>query len=253
MINLDKDSEPDIWNAIKRDALLENVTVRADGSIDFADKSVTENTRVSYPIYHIENIVKPVSKGPAAEKVIFLSADAFGVLPPVFDPDPGTDQILLPVRLHRQTGRNRTRHHRTDSDLLGLLRRSLPVAASDQIRGGTGEKKCRLPAQRPIWLTPDGTEPASVFRSRGHPRNHRRDPRRFDRQGSDQKDAVLRLRNSDRAAGRRPEDHSIRATPMRKPRSGMPKPKTWPNVSSRTSKFEGNEAGKKLVAAGPKL
>ena len=83
VINLHKDSEPDIWNAIKRDALLENVTVRADGSIDFADKSVTENTRVSYPIYHIENIVKPVSKGPAAEKVIFLSADAFGVLPPV--------------------------------------------------------------------------------------------------------------------------------------------------------------------------
>ena len=83
VINLDKNSEPDIWNAIKRDALLENVTVRADGSIDFADKSVTENTRVSYPIYHIKNIVKPVSKGPAAEKVIFLSADAFGLLPPV--------------------------------------------------------------------------------------------------------------------------------------------------------------------------
>ena len=83
VINLDKNSEPDIWNAIKRDALLENVTVRADGSINFADKSVTENTRVSYPIYHIKNIVKPVSKGPAAEKVIFLSADAFGVLPPV--------------------------------------------------------------------------------------------------------------------------------------------------------------------------
>ena len=83
VINLDKNSGPDIWNAIKRDALLENVTVRADGSIDFADKSVTENTRVSYPIYHIKNIVKPVSKGPAAEKGIFLSADAFGVLPPV--------------------------------------------------------------------------------------------------------------------------------------------------------------------------
>ncbi len=83
VINLDKESEPDIWNAIKRDALLENVTVRSDGSIDFADKSVTENTRVSYPIYFIKNIVKPVSKGPAAERVIFLSADAFGVLPPV--------------------------------------------------------------------------------------------------------------------------------------------------------------------------
>ena len=71
------------YNAIKRDALLENVTVAADGTIDFADKSVTENTRVSYPIYHIENIVKPVSKGPHAKQVIFLSADAFGVLPPV--------------------------------------------------------------------------------------------------------------------------------------------------------------------------
>ena len=83
VINLDKESEPDIYNAIKRDALLENVTVAADGKIDFTDKSVTENTRVSYPIYHINNIVKPVSKGPHAHQVIFLSADAFGVLPPV--------------------------------------------------------------------------------------------------------------------------------------------------------------------------
>ena len=83
VINLDKESEPDIYNAIKRDALLENVTVDANGKIDFADKSVTENTRVSYPIHHIENIVKPVSKGPHAKQVIFLSADAFGVLPPV--------------------------------------------------------------------------------------------------------------------------------------------------------------------------
>ena len=83
VINLSKENEPDIWNAIKRDALLENVTVRPDGSIDFDDKSVTENTRVSYPIYFIKNIVKPVSKAPAAQKVIFLSADAFGVLPPV--------------------------------------------------------------------------------------------------------------------------------------------------------------------------
>ena len=83
VINLDKESEPDIYNAIKRNALLENVTLDAEGKIDFADKSVTENTRVSYPIYHIENIVKPVSKGPHAKQVIFLSADAFGVLPPV--------------------------------------------------------------------------------------------------------------------------------------------------------------------------
>ncbi|WP_443964518.1 phosphoenolpyruvate carboxykinase (ATP), partial [Prevotellamassilia timonensis] len=83
VINLDKESEPDIYGAIKRDALLENVTVDANGKIDFADKTVTENTRVSYPIYHITNIVKPISKGPAAKQVIMLSADAFGVLPPV--------------------------------------------------------------------------------------------------------------------------------------------------------------------------
>ena len=83
MINLSQENEPDIWNAIRRNALLENVTVDKKGKIDYADKSVTENTRVSYPIFHIENIVKPVSKAPAAKKVIFLSADAFGVLPPV--------------------------------------------------------------------------------------------------------------------------------------------------------------------------
>ena len=83
VINLDKDAEPDIYNAIKRNALLENVTLDENGKIDFADKSVTENTRVSYPIDHIQNIVRPVSAAPAAKSVIFLSADAFGVLPPV--------------------------------------------------------------------------------------------------------------------------------------------------------------------------
>ena len=95
VINLDKDSEPDIYNAIKRDALLENVTVDANGKIDFTDKSVTENTRVSYPIYHIENIVKPVSKGPHAKQVIFLSADAFGVLPPVSILNPAQAQYYF--------------------------------------------------------------------------------------------------------------------------------------------------------------
>ena len=83
VINLDKESEPDIYNAIRRDALLENVTLDENGKIDFDDKSVTENTRVSYPIDHIENIVRPVSAAPDAKNVIFLSADAFGVLPPV--------------------------------------------------------------------------------------------------------------------------------------------------------------------------
>jgi len=82
-INLSKESEPDIFNAIRRDALLENVIVAADGKVDFDDASKTQNTRVSYPIYHIDNIIKPVSKAGHASKVIFLTADAFGVMPPV--------------------------------------------------------------------------------------------------------------------------------------------------------------------------
>ena len=82
-INLDPEKEPDIYHAIKRDALLENVVVKEDGKVDFADSSKTQNTRVSYPIYHINNIVKPVSKAGHAKNVIFLTADAFGVLPPV--------------------------------------------------------------------------------------------------------------------------------------------------------------------------
>ena len=83
VIDLDKNKEPDIYNAIRRNALLENVNVNKNGEVDFHDKSVTENTRVSYPIYHIDNIVKPISHGPHAKNVIFLSCDAYGVLPPV--------------------------------------------------------------------------------------------------------------------------------------------------------------------------
>lgn len=82
-INLSAENEPDIYQAIRRDALLENVTVDANGKIDYDDNSKTENTRVSYPLYHINNIVKPVSRAGHANKVIFLTADAFGVLPPV--------------------------------------------------------------------------------------------------------------------------------------------------------------------------
>ncbi len=82
-IDLDAEAEPDIFGAIKEDALLENVTVDANGKIDFTDSSVTSNTRVSYPIYHIHNIVKPISRAGHANKVIFLTADAFGVMPPV--------------------------------------------------------------------------------------------------------------------------------------------------------------------------
>lgn len=82
-INLSIEAEPEIYQAIKRNALLENVVVHDDGSVDFTDDSKTENTRVSYPLNHINNIVKPISKAGPATKVIFLTADAFGVFPPV--------------------------------------------------------------------------------------------------------------------------------------------------------------------------
>ena len=144
VIDLDKDSEPDIYNAIKRNALLENVTLDENGKIDFHDKSVTENTRVSYPIDHIEKIVRPVSAGPDAKNVIFLSADAFGVLPPVSIPDPGADRVLLPVRFHLQAGRHRARHHRAHPDLLRLLRPGLPRTASHQVCGGTGQEDAEV-------------------------------------------------------------------------------------------------------------
>jgi len=94
-INLSKENEPDIYNAIRRDALLENVTIDAKGKIDFDDNSITENTRVSYPIHHIDNIVKPVSKAGHAKKVIFLTADAFGVLPPVAKLTPAQTQYYF--------------------------------------------------------------------------------------------------------------------------------------------------------------
>ena len=124
VINLDKESEPDIYNAIRRDALLENVTVDAEGKINFADKSVTENTRVSYPIHHIENIVKPVSKGPHAKQVIFLSADAFGVLPPVSILNPeqlsttSCQDLLLSWLVQNVVSLNRLRHSLLASVLL---------------------------------------------------------------------------------------------------------------------------------------
>lgn len=82
-VNLSKESEPDIYNAIKRDALLENVEIDSTGRVDFSSKKKTENTRVSYPIYHISNIVKPISKGTHPERIIFLACDAYGVFPPV--------------------------------------------------------------------------------------------------------------------------------------------------------------------------
>jgi len=141
VINLDNDSAPDIYNAIHRNALLENVTVDAYGKIDFNDESVTENTRVFYPIEHIEKIAKNVngvSAGPAAEKVIFLSADAFGVLPSVSILTPEqTQYYFLSGFTAKLSG--------TDSGTLvpGHLRRSQRVGRQGKRSGRTVHQELR--------------------------------------------------------------------------------------------------------------
>ena len=88
VINLSKSKEPDIYNAIKKGAILENVVMDKDGNVDFTDKSITPNTRVSYPIHHIQNI-QPNSIGGNPKNIFFLTADAFGVLPPISKLTPG--------------------------------------------------------------------------------------------------------------------------------------------------------------------
>ena len=143
VINLDKDSEPDIYNAIRRDALLENVTLDENGKIDFADKSVTENTRVSYPIDHIKNIVRPISSAPAAKNVIFLSADAFGVLPPV--------SILTPEQ---------TQYY----FLSASVRLSLSFTQQSMLKSLL--RRWRRAVLRHTLLTQDGMEQAREFQSR---------------------------------------------------------------------------------------
>lgn len=131
-IKLSKEAEPEIYQAIRRDALLENVTVREDGTVDFDDGSKTENTRVSYPIYHIDNIVKPVSKAGHATKVIFLTADAFGVLPPVSRLTANQTQYHFlsgfTAKLAAPNAASPNRPH-----LLRLLRRRVPDAAPDAV------------------------------------------------------------------------------------------------------------------------
>ena len=166
VIDLDKDSEPDIYNAIKRNALLENVTLDENGKIDFHDKSVTENTRVSYPIDHIEKIVRPVSAGPDAKNVIFLSADAFGVLPPVSILTPEqTEYYFLSGFTSKLAGTERgiTEPH---PDLLRLLRPGLPRAASHQVCGGTGQEDAEVRREGVPRQHRLGTAPASASPSR---------------------------------------------------------------------------------------
>ena len=133
VINLDKESEPDIYNAIKRNALLENVTLDENGKIDFDDKSVTENTRVSYPIDHIEKIVRPVSAAPAAKNVIFLSSRCIWSTSTGICIDTRADRILLLIWIYSKTCRYRTWNHRTYTNILSLLRTGILGTAPNKI------------------------------------------------------------------------------------------------------------------------
>ena len=253
VINLDKESEPDIYNAIKRNALLENVTLDENGKIDFADKSVTENTRVSYPIDHIEKIVRPVSAAPAAKNVIFLSADAFGVLPPVSILTPEqTKYYFLSGFTAKLAGTERgiTEPTPTFSACFGQAFLELhPTKYAEELVKKMEKSGAKAYLVNTGW---NGTgKRISIKDTRGiidailerlHP------------QGAHQEDPVLRLRGAHRAARRRPPRSSI-------PRDTYADASEWDkkaqDLASRFiknfAKYEGNEAGKKLVAAGPKL
>ena len=252
VINLSKENEPDIYNAIRRDALLENVTVDANGKIDFADKSVTENTRVSYPIYHIKNIVKPVSKAGHASKVIFLTADAFGVLPPVSKLTPEqTKYYFLSGFTAKLAGTERgiTEPTPTFSACFGaaflslhptkygeeFVKRMEKVGATAYLVNtgwnGTGKrisiKDTRAIIDRILDGSMDKAETTTI------PYFNLAIPTRLDQVDTN----ILDPRNT----YAKPEDWDVKAKDL----AGR--------FIKNFEKFTGNEAGKALVAAGPKL
>ncbi len=252
VINLSKENEPDIYNAIRRDALLENVTVDANGKIDFADKSVTENTRVSYPIYHINNIVKPVSKAGHASKVIFLTADAFGVLPPVSKLTPEqTKYYFLSGFTAKLAGTERgiTEPTPTFSACFGaaflslhptkygeeLVKRMEKVGATAYLVNtgwnGTGKrisiKDTRAIIDRILDGSMDKAETTTI------PYFNLAIPTKLDQVDTN----ILDPRNT----YAKPEDWDVKAKDL----AGR--------FIKNFEKFTGNEAGKALVAAGPKL
>ena len=206
VINLDKESEPDIYNAIRRDALLENVTVDANGKIDFADKSVTENTRVSYPIEHIEKIVKnvnPVSAGPDAKNVIFLSADAFGVLPPVSILTPEqTKYYFLSGFTAKLAGTERgiTEPTPTFSACFGQAFLELhPTKYAEELVKKMEKSGAKAYLVNTGWPGQHRLERhRQAYLHQGYPRHHRRDPERRYPERSHQEDSVLQLRSAHR-------------------------------------------------------
>ena len=186
VINLSKENEPDIWNAIRRNALLLRTlrsTRRARST--FSDKSVTENTRVSYPIFHIENIVKPVSKAPAAKKVIFLRP-THSACCPRFDPHARADEVLLPVGLHGQAGRHRARLSAEPTPTFRPASAPPSLSLHPTKYGEELVKKMQQSGATAYLVNTGWNGTGKRISIRRHARHHRRDPRRFDRQGSDQ-------------------------------------------------------------------
>ena len=251
VIKLDKESEPDIYNAIRRDALLENVTVDAEGKIDFNDKSVTENTRVSYPIYHIKNIVRPVSHAPAAKQVIFLSADAFGFclqyLSSTSSRHSITSSLVSQLNWLVQSAVSLSLHLHSQ---LASARHSWSCTQQNMLRNWLST--WRRAVLRHTWLTLVGTEQASVSLSaiRGII------------------DAILNG-SIDKAPTKTipyfnfvvPTQLEGVATNILDPRDTYADASQWEEKAKdlagrfikNFAKYEGNAAGKALVAAGPKL
>ena len=205
--------------------------------IDFKDKSVTENTRVSYPINHIKSIVEPVSAGPAAKNVIFLSAECIRCASSRFNPLPPeqTKYYFRLSGLHRQAGRYRTWYHRAYSYFLCLLRPGIPRTASYQVCRGTCQKKMeksgakayrrkhRLERNRQAYLYPR------------HPRYHRRYPRRCHSHSSYQEIPIFDFEIPTELPVLIPR-LLIPATPMQIPQNGKLRPRTSQHASSRTSR-----------------
>ncbi len=250
-INLDPQAEPEIYGAIRRNALLENVVVRADGSVDYADGSKTENTRVSYPLSHIDNIVKPVSRAGHPSKVIFLAADAFGVLPPVSRLT--TEQMqyhFLSGFTSKLAGTERgiTQPTPTFSACYGaafllLHRPSTPASR---------RRRWRNPVPKPGWSTPAGTAKANACRCAIPAASLARSS------------TALPARCARRPSGVRscdPAEHSRVDSAVLDPRNGWSSADKWQEKAESPAQlfmdnfkqYSDTEAGARLALAGPQL
>ena len=251
MINLSQENEPDIWNAIRRNALLENLTVDKKGKIDYADKSVTENTRVSYPIFHIENIVKTGIEGSGCQEGDLPLGRCIRSAAPGIDPDPEQTKYYFPVGLHGQAGGYGAWYHGADADLLGMFRapscRCTPRSTVRSLVKKMEKSGATAYLENTGW---NGTgKRISIKDTRGI----------IDAilDGSIDKaphedDSCLRLQSSDRACRVLIRRSWIRATPMQTQPSGDEKAKDLAGRFIKNfTKFTGNEEGKSLVAAGP--